>query len=142
MPGCAWAECDRNRPLPAKVDASEERVPSDALVLIGKGPASLGNLRRGMSADPVGWKFVSEDVIEVVPGTQSAVTKEKFADFQLHVEWQVPDDARLLDRWGGNSGIIPITGRRYEVQILDSRYSKNGARLRLTPPSCAIFEIF
>ncbi len=45
-------------------------------------------------------------------------TKKNFGDFQLHIEWRVPEDITGEGQWRGNSGII-IQGV-YELQILDS----------------------
>ena len=66
---------------------------------------------------PVGWS-VADGVAQVVPGTGDIMTKRKFTDFQLHVEFRTPfmPEARGQDR--GNSGVY-LQGR-YEVQVLDS----------------------
>jgi hypothetical protein len=66
---------------------------------------------------PVGWS-TKDGVMEVVPGTGDIMTKQKFADFQLHMEFRTPfmPTARGQDR--GNSGVY-LQGR-YEVQVLDS----------------------
>ena len=56
--------------------------------------------------------------MEVVPRTGGIITKQKFGDCKLHVEFRTPfmPDARGQGR--GNSGVY-LQGR-YEVQILDS----------------------
>ena len=62
-----------------------------------------------MSDDPVaaGGKY----------GTADIVTKEKFRDFRLHVEF-------LVMKPGGNSGVY--LQNRYEIQILDGDKTKHG----------------
>jgi hypothetical protein len=65
----------------------------------------------------VKWRLV-ERAMEAGPGTGSIVTKKKFKDFKLHIEFRTPfmPDARGQGR--GNSGVY-LQGR-YEVQVLDS----------------------
>lgn len=68
--------------------------------------------------EPVEWK-IAGGAMEVVPETGNIMTKQKFQDFQLHVEFNVPrasSDAE--EQKGGNSGVY--LQRRYEIQILDS----------------------
>jgi hypothetical protein len=67
---------------------------------------------------PVGWKLMEGGVMEVTPGTGDIITKQKFRDYQLHVEFRIPfmPDAREQAR--GNSGVY-MQGR-YEIQVLDS----------------------
>lgn len=50
-------------------------------------------------------------------GAADIVTKEKFRDFRLHVEFLIPTK-------GGNSGVY--LQNRYEIQILDGDSSKHG----------------
>ena len=65
----------------------------------------------------VKWR-IADGAMEVKAGTGSIVTKRKFTDFKLHVEFRTPflPDARGQGR--GNSGVY-LQGR-YEVQVLDS----------------------
>lgn len=52
-------------------------------------------------------------------GKGSVMTKEKYQDFQLHAEFNIPQPPEgAKDQARGNSGIY--IQRRYEVQILDS----------------------
>lgn len=46
------------------------------------------------------------------------MTKEKFGDIQLHVEWEEPADVQGVSQERGNSGIELMT--RYELQVLES----------------------
>ena len=50
-------------------------------------------------------------------GAADIVTKKKYEDFRLHVEFLVPKE-------GGNSGVY--LQNRYEIQILDGDTSKHG----------------
>ena len=50
-------------------------------------------------------------------GAADIVTKEKFRDFRLHVEFLIPTP-------GGNSGVY--LQNRYEIQVLDGDSSKHG----------------
>jgi hypothetical protein len=60
---------------------------------------------------------VADGVLEV--GKGSILTKEKYADFQLHVEFNLAESAEKATGQGrSNSGVY--IQRRYEVQILDS----------------------
>lgn len=50
-------------------------------------------------------------------GTADIVTKKKYRDFRLHVEFLIPKE-------GGNSGVY--LQNRYEIQILDGDKTKHG----------------
>lgn len=68
------------------------------------------------NGSPCSWPS-TEGVLEV--GKGSVMTKEKYQDFQLHVEFNLaesPDASKGQGR--SNSGVY--IQRRYEVQILDS----------------------
>jgi hypothetical protein len=56
----------------------------------------------------------------MLPTKQSGpiVTKTKFGDVQLHVEWSAPTPPKGNGQARGNSGVYLMT--KYEVQILDS----------------------
>jgi hypothetical protein len=66
----------------------------------------------------VAWKLVDGDAMEVVAGTGSVVTKKKFVDFRLHLEFRTPFMPEERGQGRGNSGVY-LQGR-YEVQVLDS----------------------
>jgi len=65
----------------------------------------------------VGWK-VMDGVMEVAPGSGDIVTKQKFSDFQLHLEFRLPFMPEARGQARANSGVY-LQGR-YEVQVLDS----------------------
>jgi hypothetical protein len=61
---------------------------------------------------------VRDGYFEVVPKTGSIVTRERFGDIQLHLEFAMPDPPRGMSQDRGNSGVIFMGF--YEVQLLDS----------------------
>ena len=67
----------------------------------------------------VQWNLVKgEKVMEVKPRTGSIVTKKKFTDFELHIEFRLPFMPDKRGQARANSGVY-LQGR-YEVQVLDS----------------------
>lgn len=85
---------------------------------------------RFSSSLPIKWKIVDDPVdpgsvmMTFDPaakggkyGTADIVTKNKYRDFRLHVEFLIPHK-------GGNSGVY--LQNRYEIQILDGDKSKHG----------------
>jgi hypothetical protein len=100
-------------------------IPSDAIVLFdGK---SLANWESAKDGSPAGWK-VEDGKMTVVRGAGNISTKQKFSNYQLHIEWQSPIEPESLKSQGkGNSGIF-MQGM-YEVQVLNSyknRTYRNG----------------
>jgi len=132
LPGQKWKVHDMERPRPPKIAPApyvEEKPPADAIVLFDGKDLShwMTSARGGTVTDPK-WK-VENGYIEIVPRTGRLVTKDKFGDCQLHVEWQVPSTSVGNGQAIGNSGIELMT--RYEVQVLESNshltYSDGGA---------------
>lgn len=85
---------------------------------------------RYSSSLPIKWKIVKDPVDKGTAvmtddpaaaggkyGTADIVTKKKYRDFRLHVEFLIP-------KRGGNSGVY--LQNRYEIQILDGDRSKHG----------------
>jgi len=96
-----------------------DKPPAGAIVLFnGKNFKQWKHTRKKPGADSVQWELLKGGAMEVIKGTGSIVTKKKFADFKLHVEFRTPfmPDARGQAR--GNSGVY--LQERYEVQVLDS----------------------
>lgn len=98
--------------------------PSDAVVLFDGKDLSKWKSRDGSEAK---WK-VDGGAITVVKGTGDITTKQKFGDYQLHIEWKVPEDIQGESQARGNSGVflqdmsddLKIDGYWYEVQVLDN----------------------
>jgi len=85
---------------------------------------------RFSSSLPIKWKIVDDPVDECTVvmtddpaaaggkyGTADAVTKKKYRDFRLHLEF-------LVVKQGGNSGVY--LQNRYEIQVLDGDKTSHG----------------
>jgi hypothetical protein len=93
-------------------------APSDAIVLFdGKDLSKWESAKGG----PALWK-VHDGVVTVDKSKGDIQTKDKFNDFQLHIEWCVPTDIEGRDQARGNSGVY-LQGM-YEVQVLDNYNNK------------------
>ena len=89
--------------------ALQEKAPEGATVI----DASQLTHEDGKPCD---WPIV-DGALEV--GKGSLITKEKYQDFQLHVEFNIPEPPEgAKDQERSNSGVY--IQRRYEVQILES----------------------
>jgi hypothetical protein len=110
-PGAQYAVHSWSRPRPRVVEPGPP--PSDAIVLFNG-----RNLSEWMAADSSAAKWVVRGgYMEVAPGTGSLVSRQKFGDVQLHIEFATPP-AHGEGQERGNSGVF-LMGQ-YEVQILDS----------------------
>lgn len=112
------------KPLPgAEVLIDGTRETLDEKWTYWEGPGFKSSL-------PIKWKIVEDPVDEgtVVMthdpvaaggkyGTADIVTKEKFRDFRLHIEFLIP-------KKGGNSGVY--LQNRYEIQVLDGDKTSHG----------------
>jgi hypothetical protein len=87
--------------------------PSDAIILFDGTDHSKWS---GSSGDAK-WK-VENGYMEVAPKAGSIRTRDKFADFQLHIEFATPAKVEGNSQGRGNSGIL--MNAIYEVQVLDS----------------------
>ena len=96
-----------------------EKPPAGAVVLFnGKNFKQWKHTGEKPGSESVKWKLLNDGAMEVKKGNGSIVTKKKFNDIKLHVEFRTPfmPDARGQGR--GNSGVY--LQERYEVQVLDS----------------------
>lgn len=110
-------------PKPVTPGATNAGPPSDAIVLFdGK------NLDEWVSAQdhsPAKW-IVADGVLTVSkePGVGNIETKRRFRNYQLHIEWRIPENISGSGQGRGNSGVfLASTGPRdsgYELQVLDS----------------------
>jgi hypothetical protein len=123
LPSLPYHVHDPDRPHPpvVKPAAGVGGAPSDAIVLFdGKDLSKWEQQGRGADAgktvDPQ-WK-VGDGYFEVAPRTGTLLTKEKFGDVQLHVEWSSPMEIRGNSQGRGNSGVLLMN--LYEIQVLDA----------------------
>jgi hypothetical protein len=119
IPGTPWRIHDIARPHPRVVTpgATPGSAPSDAIVLFdGKDLSKWQHSRNGQLSDAT-WP-VKEGYFETGAGSGSIVTRDKFGDVQLHVEFATPSPGRGSSQDRGNSGVTFMG--RYEVQVLDS----------------------
>lgn len=107
-------------PVPRKITPGKNgAAPSDAIVLFDGSNLDAWESQRG--GNPAPWK-VENGYMEVVPRSGGIQTKQKFEDYQLHIEWSAPTVIVGEGQGRGNSGVF-MQGI-YEVQILDSYESK------------------
>ena len=116
LPGLKWHVHDPDRPHPPVVTpgATPGGAPSDATILFDGKDLSKWRQKNGKDAT---WK-VENGYFEVTPRSGDMVTRDKFGDCQLHVEWSEPPDIRGTSQNRGNSGVYLMS--LYEVQVLDS----------------------
>ncbi len=94
-------------------------APTGAVVLFdGKGFDEWEPTGKKPLVESVQWARVKGGAMEVKKGAGSIVTKKKFTDFKLHLEFRTPFMPEQRGQARGNSGVY-LQGR-YEVQILDS----------------------
>lgn len=126
IPGQQWHVHDSDRPYPKDVTPGATCVapPSDAVVLFdGKDLSQWQQRGRGAGRGkllPARWKVI-DGYMEIVHGTGDLVSREKFGDCQLHIEWQEPAGITGFGQDRGNSGVYLMS--RYELQVLDSYHA-------------------
>jgi hypothetical protein len=123
----------QNRPRPQETEVwapvppivtpgvSDSAPPSDAIVLFdGRTLDEWVNTR---DKSPAGWT-VANGVITVNKQAGNIETKRRFKNYQIHLEWRVPEGTEQTGQSRGNSGVfLASTGTGdagYELQILDS----------------------
>ncbi len=95
--------------------------PSDAIVLFdGKNLDQWGEVE---DKSPAKW-IVADGVMTVNKSAGNIETKRSFKNYQLHIEWKIPENVTGSGQGRGNSGVfLASTGPRddgYELQVLDS----------------------
>lgn len=102
-------------PVPKIVSGVKDGAPpSDALVLFDGSNTAAWQHRDGTA---VKWDLI-DGAMQVKGGTGSIITKQSFADVQLHIEWRTPAEVVGDSQGRGNSGIF--LQDLYEVQVLDN----------------------
>jgi len=98
--------------------------PSDAIILFDGN--DINKEWQDSRGNPTKWIIKNGELI-CVKGSGPIMTKRKFNDFQLHIEWKTPAEVTGESQGRGNSGVY--LQELYEVQILDSynnRTYRNG----------------
>ncbi|MHC4225982.1 MAG: 3-keto-disaccharide hydrolase [Planctomycetota bacterium] len=94
------------------------KPPAGAVVLFdGKSLDQWDPIKTRRGVDKIQW-LLKDGAMEVKPRTSSIITKKKFGDVKLHLEFRTPFMPEASGQGRGNSGVY-LQGR-YEVQILDS----------------------
>jgi len=121
-PGMPWHVHDPNRPHPKQITPASTPggPPSDAIVLFdGKDLSKWYHRGRGPNAGKqmdAAWK-VGDGYFEIQRGPGDLLTREKFGDVQLHVEWSSPTVIDANSQGRGNSGVMLMS--IFEIQVLD-----------------------
>ena len=116
-------------PVPPVVTpgATDAATPSDAIVLFDG--SNLGQWVSAQDHTPATWP-VAGGILTVskAKGVGNIETKRRFKNYQLHIEWRIPENITGSDQARGNSGIfLASTGPGddgYELQVLDSYNNK------------------
>jgi len=111
------------KPVPPVVTpgATDSAPPSDAIILFdGK------NEDEWVSAQdhtPAKW-IVGDGILTVAKATGNIETRRTFKDYQLHIEWRIPENITGSSQARGNSGVFLASlgpgDAGYELQVLDS----------------------
>jgi len=108
--------------------ATFDAPPSDAIILFdGKNEDEW--VQANQEHSPAQW-VVHDGIMTVKKGSGGGniETKRKFKDYQLHVEWRIPETITGSSQARGNSGVfLASTGPGddgYELQVLDSYNNK------------------
>ena len=110
-------------PVPKVVTpgATDSAAPSDAIVLFdGKNLDQWVNVK---DKSPAGWT-VANGILTVNKPVGNIETKRSFKNYQLHIEWRIPEGITGTGQARGNSGLFLASTSAgdggYELQILDS----------------------
>jgi hypothetical protein len=99
--------------------------PSDAIVLFdGK---NLDEWVANKDKSPAKW-IVADGIMTVNKTAGNIETRRSFKNYQLHIEWRIPENVTGAGQARGNSGVfLASTGpgdAGYELQVLDSYNNK------------------
>jgi hypothetical protein len=111
-------------PVPAVVTPGKTcgAAPSDAIILFDGKDLSKW-VETNDTTKQADWN-VHDGIVTVNKKAGNIQTKQRFMDYQLHIEWKEPKDIAGSGQARGNSGLfLASTGKGddgYEMQILDS----------------------
>lgn len=104
---------------PGKVSGG---APSDAIILFDGSNLNQWVLTND-TTKKADW-IVNKGILTVNKKSGNIQTKQSFTDYQLHIEWRIPENISGSGQARGNSGLfLASTGKGdggYELQILDS----------------------
>jgi len=116
-------------PVPPIVTPGEtpSDAPSDAIILFnGKNQDEWVSVKDGKT--PAGWDLTKGGALTVNKAFGTIMTKRSFSNYQLHIEWRIPENITGEDQARGNSGVfLASTGPGddgYELQVLDCYNNK------------------
>lgn len=116
-------ETEYYAPVPPVVTpgASYGDAPSDAIVLFnGK---NLNQWKSTKDSTSAKW-IVADNIMTVNKASGDIQTKKTFTNYQLHIEYRIPQNETGTGQARGNSGIflaaLPWGAGGYELQVLDS----------------------
>src|SRR6266436_2259405 len=78
--------------------------PSDAIILFNGKNLDAWHAEKD-SMLPAGW-IISNGIATVDKKTGGIVTKQRFMDYQLHLEWRIPTNITGSGQARGNSGVF------------------------------------
>jgi hypothetical protein len=112
-------------PLVVTPGASVMSAPSDAIILFDG--TNLDQWVNTNDKSPAKW-IVENGLLTVAESTGNIETKQSFNNYQLHIEFKVPQNVTGSGQERGNSGVfLASTGKGnagYELQILDSYHNE------------------
>ncbi|MES1219890.1 MAG: DUF1080 domain-containing protein [Bacteroidota bacterium] len=102
-------------------------APSDAIILFDGKNLDQWSLTDDLTK-PAGWTVNGDGSMTVKKGTGTIQTKKSFMDYQMHIEYKIPENITGSGQARGNSGIFLATAGKgddgYELQVLDNYNNK------------------
>ena len=119
--------------------ATDSVAPSDAIVLFNG--SNLSEWVNTRAKTPAGWT-VANGVLTVNKAAGSIETKRTFTNYQLHIEWRIPENVTGKDQGAATAVFLAWTVEvnGYEIQVLDSYNNTTyvngtgGEHLQAVPP--------
>src|SRR5258707_11311041 len=107
--------------------ATPSDAPSDAIILFDGKNLDQWSLTDDITK-PAGWTLTGDGAVTVKKGTGTIQTKKTFMDYQMHIEYRIPENITGSDQARGNSGIFLASAGKgddgYELQVLDNYNNK------------------